>query len=97
MTLFGEGSQGGSVTINGDVTVSGSDNRRGARILGNLSVPGSNARISYSRVGGALTVDGSNVVLLKNAFCGTATVSESGILALGNAGLAPLPAPVTGC
>jgi hypothetical protein len=98
VTLFGEGSQGGSVTIVGNVTVSGSGNRvRGARINGDLSVPGSSAGISYSRVVGTLTVDGSSVVLLKNAFCGTATVSGSGILALGNAGLAPLPAPATGC
>jgi hypothetical protein len=98
VTLFGQGSQGGTVTINGNVTVSGSFNRlRGARILGNLSVPGSSAGISYSSVAGTLTVDGSNAVLLNNAFCGTATVSGSGVLALGNAGLAPLSAPSGGC
>jgi len=98
VTLFGQGSQGGTVTINGNVTVSGSFNRlRGARILGNLSVPGSGAGISYSSVAGTLTVDGSNAVLLNNAFCGTATVSGSGVLALGNAGLAPLSAPSGGC
>jgi hypothetical protein len=98
VTLFGEGSQGGTVTINGNVTVSGSFNRlRGARIQGNLSVPGSSAGISYSSVDGTLTVDGSNAVLLNNAFCGAATVSGSGVLALGNAGLAPLPAPIGGC
>jgi hypothetical protein len=98
VTLFGEGSQGGTVTINGNVTVSGSFNRlRGARILGNLSVPGSGAGISYSSVVGTLTLDGSNAVLLNNAFCGSATVSGSGLLALGNAGLAPLSAPSGGC
>lgn len=98
VTLFGEGSQGGSVTIDGNVAVSGSGNRvRGARITGDLTVPGSNAGISYSRVAGTLTVGGSNVVLLKNAFCGTANVSGSALLALGNAGLAPLPAPGGGC
>jgi hypothetical protein len=98
VTLFGEGSQGGSVTINGDVIVSGSGNRlRGARITGALSIPGSNAGISYSRVAGALTLDGSNAVLLNNAFCGTAAVAGSGLRALGNAGLAPLPAPAGGC
>lgn len=98
VTLFGEGSQGGSVTINANVTVSGSGNRlRGARITGNLSVPGSGAGISYTRVDGALNVDGSNAVLLNNAFCGTAAVPGSGVLALGNAGLAPVPASSGGC
>ncbi len=98
VTLFGEGPQGGSVVIDGNVTVSGSGNRiRGARITGDLLVPGSNAGISYSRVVGALSMGGSNGVLLNNSFCGTATVSGSGIRALGNAGLAPLPAPSTGC
>lgn len=94
VTLFGEGAQGGGVTISGNVTVSGSGNRlRGARIVGDLSVGGSGAGISYSRVTGALTVDGSNAVLLNNQFCGTVAVPGSGMLALGNAGLAPIPAP----
>ncbi len=76
MTLFGEGSQGGTVTIDGNVTVSGSGNRvRGARITGSLSVPGSSAGISYSRVVGPLTFEGSNGVLLNNEICGTATVA----------------------
>jgi pectin methylesterase-like acyl-CoA thioesterase len=98
VTLFGEGSQGGTVTIAGNVVVSGSGNRlRGARITGDLSVPGSDAGISYSRVAGTLTVDGSDAVLLNNAFCGTTAISGSGLLALGNAGLEPLPAPAAGC
>ena len=98
VTLFGEGATGGTVVINGNVTVSGSFNRlRGARITGNLSVPGSGAGISYSSVAGTLTVDGSNAVLLNNAFCGATTVSGSGVLALNNAGLAPVPAPGGGC
>ncbi|HEU4682703.1 MAG TPA: hypothetical protein VFS51_13210, partial [Gemmatimonadales bacterium] len=98
VTLFGQGAQGGTVTINGDVTVSGSFNRlRGARILGNLLVAASGAGISYSSVSGTLTVEGSNAVLLNNAFCGATTVSGSGVLALGNAGLAPLAAPSGGC
>jgi hypothetical protein len=94
VTLFGEGAQGGGVTINGNVTVIGSGNRlRGARIAGNLSVGGSGAGVSYSRVTGALIVDGSNTVLLNNQFCGSVSVTGSGMLALGNAGLAPIPAP----
>jgi hypothetical protein len=97
VTLFGEGAQGGGVTINGNVIVSGSGNRmRGARIAGNLTVGGSGAGISYSRVTGALTVDGSNAVLLNNSFCGSVAATGSGMLALGNAGLAPVPAP-SGC
>lgn len=94
VTLFGEGAEGGNVTINGSVTVSGSGNRiRGARITGNLSVPGSDAGISFSRVVGAVTVDGSDAVLLNNAFCGNVTIAGSGLTALGNAGMAPLAAP----
>jgi hypothetical protein len=98
VTLFGEGSQGGSVTIEGNVVVSGSGNRlRGARITGDLSIPGSDAGISHSRVAGTVTVDGSGAVLLNNAFCDAAAISGSGLLALGNAGLEPLPAPPAGC
>jgi hypothetical protein len=98
VTLFGEGPQGGTVTIEGSVVVSGSGNRiRGARITGDLVLPGSNAGITHSQVEGALTLDGSGAVLINNAFCGPAEISGSGLLALGNAGLDPLPAPVTGC
>lgn len=98
ITLFGEGARGGTVTINGNVLVSGSRNRlRGARVLGDLSVPGSSAGISYSRVGGDFTLSGSDAVLLNNAFCGSAVIAGSGLRALGNAGLAPLPAPSGGC
>lgn len=98
VTLFGEGLQGGSVTIDGDVVVNGSGNRiRGARILGNLSLVGSGVGITYSRVGGALAVNGSDAVLLNNAVCGTVTISGSGLLALGNAGLQPIPSPAGGC
>ncbi|MGH7528599.1 MAG: hypothetical protein ACREMX_18040 [Gemmatimonadales bacterium] len=98
VTLFGEGPQGGTVTIDGSVVVTGSRNRiRGARITGNLSTPGSQIGLSYTSVAGNLTVDGSNAVLLNNAFCGSVTVTGSGLLALGNAGLSPLPAPSSGC
>lgn len=96
VTLFGEGAQGGNVTINGSVTVSGSGNRiRGARITGDLSVPGSDAGISFSSVAGAATVDGSDTVLLNNAFCGDVTIEGSGLTALGNAGMPPLAAPAS--
>lgn len=98
VTLFGEEAEGGSVTLNGNVTVSGSNNRlRGARVTGDLIVPGSDAGISFSSVVGSLTLDGSDAVLLNNAFCGLVDISGSGLTALGNAGLAPLPAPPGGC
>ena len=98
VTLFGAGSQGGSVTLNGNVTVGGSQNRiRGARITGNLVVPGSNFGMSFTRVVGDFDLQGSGATLLNNGFCGTVTVSGSGRNLLGNAGMAPIPAPTTGC
>lgn len=97
VTLFGEGTQGGQVTLNGSVEVGGSANRiRGARMTSGLSVPGSNFGFSFSRVAGAFDLAGSNAVLLNNRFCGTSAVSGSGTTALGNAGLTP-DAPAAGC
>lgn len=96
VTLFGEGAEGGNVTVSGTVTVSGSGNRiRGARITSDLLVPGSDAGISFSSVAGAVTVDGSDAVLLNNGFCGDVTISGSGLTALGNAGMPPLAAPAS--
>lgn len=99
VTLFGEGAQGGQVTLNGNVTVPGSDNRiRGARITGTLTVPGSDFGMSFTRVAGAFTLEGSNGTLLNNRFCGTVTIAGGGTTLLGNAGLAPItPVPATGC
>ena len=98
VTLFGEGAEGGNVTIDGDVVVSGSQNRlRGVRVTGDLSVPGSNAGVSFSSVQGSLTVDGSDARLLDNAFCGTIDITGGGLLALDNAGMDPIPAPSGGC
>lgn len=94
VTLFGEGPQGGQVTLNGTVEVGGSANRiRGAQMTSSVSVPGSNFGFSFSRVSGAFNMAGSQGVLLDNAFCGTVTIAGSGTTALGNAGLAPEPAP----
>lgn len=98
VTLFGEGAEGGNVTIDGDVVVSGSQNRlRGVRVTGDLSVPGSDAGISFSSVVGSLTVDGSDARLLDNAFCGSIDIIGGGLLALGNAGMDPIPPPDGGC
>lgn len=98
VTLFGEGPTGGSVTLDGNVTVDGSFNRiRGARITGTLSIPGSSGRVSFSRVLGDVEIDGSDAILLNNGFCGTVTVSGSGLTALGNAGMAPIAPPAAGC
>ena len=94
VTLFGEGPLGGAVTLNGNVTVSGSSNRiRGANILGSLTVPASDFGLSYSHVEGATDISGSSPVLLLNDFCGVMNLSGSSSTALGNRGLAPLAAP----
>ncbi len=88
VTLFGEGPQGGSVTLNGNVTVAGSRNRiRGTRIIGNLTVPGSDFGMSFSRVEGEFDLSGSDGTLLNNAFDGTMSISGSGTRFLGNAGM----------
>jgi hypothetical protein len=98
LTLFGEGSTGGQVTIIGNVTVGGSNNRfRGAVVTGDLSVPGSGAGVSFGRVNGAFELSGSSGVLLNNAYCGTASAPGSNATAVGNAGLAPVPASEGGC
>lgn len=98
VTLFGEGAAGGRVTINGDVTVNGSNNRiRGARITGALAVDGSGFGLTFSKVAGALTVTGSDTVLLENSVCGTTTISGGNLTVLGNQGIAPLGAPDGGC
>lgn len=98
VTLFGEGPQGGQVTLNGTVEVGGSANRiRGARMMSDMSVPGSSFGFSFSRVTSGFDMDGSGGVLLNNGFCGTVTIAGSGTTALGNAGMAPLPAPSGGC
>jgi len=87
-----------SVTLNGNVTVGGSQNRiRGARITGNLSVPGSNFGMSFTRVVGTFQLDGSGATLLNNGFCSTVTINGSGRTLLGNAGMAPIDPPAAGC
>jgi hypothetical protein len=90
VTLFGEGVLGGTVDLQGNVKISGSDSRiRGTRISGSLTIPASGTGLSFSRVDGAVTAAGSDTTLLANAFCGGAAVEGSGSIALGNAGIAP--------
>ena len=97
VTLFGEGATGGTVTLQGNISVTGSQNRiRGAHITGNLDVGASNFGMSFTRVGGTTSVSGSSSVMLQNEFCGAVTVTGSGAKLLGNAGLAPIAAPA-GC
>lgn len=92
VTLFGEGVLGGQVTIDGNVTISGSDSRiRGATITGTLEIPASGTGLSFSRVDGAVTAEGSDTTLLANALCGSASITGSGAIVVGNAGLAPTP------
>lgn len=90
VTLFGEGVLGGNVSLDGNVTVTGSDSRiRGAHITGSLTIPASKVGLSFSRVDGALTSEGSDGMLLANALCGSESITGSGTIALGNRGAAP--------
>jgi hypothetical protein len=93
VTLFGEGVLGGSVVLQGNVMMTGSDSRiRGTRISGTLTIPASGTGLSFSRVDGAVTATGSDATLLANALCGGASVTGSGSLVIGNAGTAPTTA-----
>lgn len=92
VTLFGEGALGGSVTLQGNVTMSGSDSRiRGTHIAGSLTIPASGTGLSFSRVDGMINATGSDTTLLANAFCGGTAVTGSGSIVVGNAGAAPTP------
>jgi hypothetical protein len=91
VTLFGEGVLGGTVTVMGNVAMSGSDSRiRGATITGNVTIPASGIGLSFSRVDGSLNATGSDATLLANALCGAETISGSGSYVVGNAGAPPI-------
>lgn len=93
VTLFGEGVLGGNVTLDGNLTITGSDSRiRGAHITGSLTIPASKVGVSFSRVDGTVTSEGSDGMLLANALCSGATVTGSGTIAVGNRGVAPITA-----
>lgn len=93
VTLFGEGVLGGKVSLDGNMTVTGSDSRiRGAHITGSLTIPASKVGLSFSRVDGAVTSEGSDGMLLANALCGTEMVNGSGTTVVGNRGAAPITA-----
>ncbi len=93
VTLFGEGVLGGNVSLDGNMTVTGSDSRiRGAHITGSLTIPASKVGLSFSRVDGTVTSEGSDGMLLANALCGTEVVTGSGTIVVGNRGAAPITA-----
>jgi hypothetical protein len=93
VTLFGAGVLGGEVTLDGDVTVSGSDSRiRGATITGALTIPASGTSVTFARVDGDLDATGSDTTLLASSLCGAETISGSGSIVLGNRGAAPAAA-----
>lgn len=93
ITLFGEGVLGGSVILDGNITVTGSDSRiRGAEITGSLTMPASKVGLSFSRVNGAMTSQGSDGMVLASALCGTETITGSGTIVLGTTGAAPMTA-----
>ena len=94
VTLFGEGKDGGQVTINGAVEIGGSGGRiRGATLTSTLTVAGSDFGLSFSHLVNTLELGGSTAVLLNNSFCVAATVTGSGNIILGNEGMAPIAAP----
>ena len=91
VTLFGEGVLGGNVTLDGNMTVTGSDSRiRGARITGSLTIPASKVGLSFSRVDGTVTSEGSDGMLLANALCGSETITGSGTIVVGTRGASPI-------
>jgi hypothetical protein len=93
VTLFGEGVLGGEVSLDGNMTVTGSDSRiRGAHITGSLTIPASKVGVSFSRVDGTVTSQGSDGMLLANALCGSEMVTGSGTAVVGNRGAAPITA-----
>jgi hypothetical protein len=98
VTLFGEGTRGGAVTLNGNIRVNGSNNRiRGTRIAGDLDVDGSGFGMTNSLVRGKLTTVGSDAIYLDNDLCDGATLDGGGRILLEVHGLNPLPAPAGGC
>jgi hypothetical protein len=88
VTLFGAGVFCGEVTILGDVTISGSNNRiRGAYIDGELTISGSDVGVSFSTFAGGVDISGSDSVLLENSVCAGLDISGSGTALLGNRGI----------
>ncbi len=85
VTLFGEGLLGGAVTIDGNITMSGSDSRiRGTHVTGDLTIPASGTGVSFSRVDGTLTAEGSDSTVVSNDLRGTVAITGSGSIVLGN-------------
>lgn len=98
VVLFGEGANGGRVTLQGNVTLNGSNSRiRGARVTGQLSLYGSGNGLTFSQVVGKSLSDGSDGVFIGNRLCGEVLLTGGNLKVLENAGGAPLPRPTTGC
>lgn len=85
VTLFGEGVLGGSVILDGNITMSGSDSRlRGALVTGSMTIPASGTGVSFSQIEGPIASEGSDATLLSNALCDTVDITGSGALVVGN-------------
>jgi len=98
VTVYGEGAAGGQVSLNGNVNVTGSNNRlRGVRVGGNVAINGSGFSMAYGRVDGTTQALGPDARLLRNALCGTVTVTGANLMLLDNAGPAPIPKEAAGC
>lgn len=98
VTVYGAGTAGGQVTLQGNVNVTGSSNRlRGVRVLGNVVINGSDFSMVYGRVDGTTQALGTNAKLLRNVLCGTVTVTGANLMLLDNAGPAPISPESGGC
>lgn len=98
VTLFGEGTSGGRVTLSGNVILNGSNGRiRGTRVTGRLSFNGSGNGLTFSQVLGELVSDGSDNTFLHNRLCSGVTLSGGNLRVLENVGAAPLGPPDSGC
>jgi hypothetical protein len=98
VSVYAEGAAGGLVTLNGNVNVTGSNNRlRGVRVLGNVAITGNGFSMTYGRVDGTTQALGADIRLLRNALCGTVTVTGANLMLLDNAGPAPIPKESAGC
>ncbi len=98
VTLFGEGLTGGAVTLVGNITVNGSNDRiRGTRIQGDLSVDGGSFGLTYSEVTGTMQLVGGSAIYIDNDLCQGGSLSGGSNTVLENLGMSSLAVDSTRC
>jgi hypothetical protein len=98
VTLFGEGLSGGAVTLVGNITVNGSNNRiRGTRIQGDLSIDGGSFGLTSSEVTGAMQLAGGSAIFIDNDLCRGGSLNGGSNTMLENLGLASLAVDSSRC